>query len=207
MMALSDAQLDILENRLKNAGISPGPLYHDLLDHLYCLTLEGMNQGLDFSHALQQAEAGMGELKAIEHDVFFFLTFSFQIRMNRLLYSGAFLAAFGQTAYVLFRTLRWPGADGMLLLAIGAVLFLVLPVLFFQYQSGQGQWAFSKKVRFLSGCTGLGFFALGSAFKIFYLPAANVQILLGTVLLALLFFPLYFWDSYQQARNQIVQPA
>jgi len=36
-------------------------------------------------------------------------------------------------------------------------------------------------------------------------PGANVQILLGTASLALLFFPLFFWQQYKKATIEAMQ--
>lgn len=202
MTTLSDIQFRELENRLRKAGLLMPGLYHDLLDHMYCLTTKYMDEeGKSFEEALDKAQKNLAPdgFIAIEHDVSFFLNFHIQIRMKRILYLGAFLAAFGQTAYVLFRTLHWPGANYFLFGGIFSLLFLLLPGLLFQFKQNVDQLSSAKKIRFGSGVAGVVLFALGSAFKVFYLPGGNVQILLGTSLLALVFFPLYFWQVYKEA--------
>ena len=46
---------------------------------------------------------------------------------------------------------------------------------------------------------------VGALFKIMHWPSANIQIILGTALLALLFFPLFFWQQYKKATEEALQ--
>lgn len=204
MMALTDPQFEMLEERLRNSSLRQSGLYHDLLDHFYCLTTLHMEQGKDFAEALELAQKELAPegFSAIDKEVSFLLTFDFQIRMRKLLYGGAFVAAFGQTLYVLFRTLHWPGANMWLLVAVASLFCMLIPGLIYQYRENVPRLSFAVRLRIMSGLFGLGLFGLGSAFKLMYWPGANVQILLGTATLAFLFFPLYFWQMYQHSLRQ-----
>jgi len=199
MMCLSDQQFERLESRLKAAGIKRDGLYHDLLDHFYCLTIDYMETGRNFEEALHLAyqEIAPDGFSAIEQELNIFLTFNIQIRMNKVLYSAAFIAAFGQTMYVTFNKLHWPGGPAFLWVACAATLFFVIPILVHKYWSNRSEYSTRERFRFMSGIVAVGFFTLGSALKIMHLPSANVQILLGTFLFAFVFFPLYFWEQYQ----------
>lgn len=203
-MALSEAQYQHLQGRLTGQNFKRPGLEVDLADHLYCLTLHYMNQNLAFEEALRRAEGDLAPngFLEIDQEVQFFLTYNFQIRMNRVLYSGACLAAFGQTTYVLFRTLHWPFADSLLLMGILALFLMVLPILAWQYFYGQQVSSLLQKVIFWTGFTGLAFFGAGSALKLFYLPPANGLFLLGTGILALFFFPSFFYGLYQKANQK-----
>jgi hypothetical protein len=59
-----------------------------------------------------------------------------------------------------------------------------------------------KRVRIISGLLAISFFGLGSVFKIQHYIGANALLLLGTVIFAILFFPLFFWEQYQNAVKQ-----
>ena len=201
MSTLSDEEFEKLELRLRQSGIKQSGLYHDLLDHFYCLTTVYMERGKSFPEALREAEKELAPdgFSTLEHEVSFYLTFDFQLHMNRLLYGGAFVAAVGQTLYVLFRTLHWPYAETFLVAAIFALFFLLIPGLILQYRENRTGLSMAERIRFFSGLGGLALFGMGSAFKLMYWPIANAQILLGTALLALLFFPLYFYQMYRRS--------
>jgi hypothetical protein len=199
--ALTDAQFEKLELQLKNAGLNRKALFHDLLDHYYCLTTMYMDEGQNFETASKTAfkELAPDGFSAIEQELQIFLNFNIHLRMNRILYSGAFLAALGQTLYVLFKTLHWPGANIALMLACAALFFMVLPVWILQLRSAYSKMPSARKIRIISGLLAISFFALGSVFKIQHYIGANALILLGTAILAILFFPLFFWEQYKEA--------
>jgi hypothetical protein len=205
MIGLSDNQFKYLEQQLASSGINRQGLLHDLLDHYCCLTEHYMQQGVDFEAAACMAlnELAPDGLKAIETDLEFLLTFKFQLSMKRMLFLGGFLASFGQTAYVLFRFMHWPGSNAMLFMACAALFFMVIPALLVELKQSYANFSTQNKIRFLAGLIGITLFGLGSAFKMLHWPVANIQIVLGTVILALIFFPLYFWQQYQKSVNQL----
>lgn len=206
MIGLTDDQFEILERQLKEAGLARKGLYDDLLDHFYCETESLVCKGLPFEIASKQALKKLAPegFQAIEDELFFLLTFNKQLSMNRLLYLGGFLAAFGETLYVLFRTLHWPGAQAALLLACSALFFMVIPALIYQLNRDSGKISRTTQTRILAGTIGIGLFGGGSFFKILHWPTANIQILVGTVILAAVFFPIFFWQAYQKSKIQVV---
>jgi len=205
MIGLTDSQYATLEYQLNSAGLTKKGLYDDLLDHFYCLTEKNVSEGMAFEPAYQKALSEMAPdgFQAIEVDLVFLLTFKFQLSMKRMLYLGGYVAAVGQSLYVLFRTLHWPGANAMLLIACAALFLLFLPALIFEYRQSYERLSGSERLRIVTGIVAVGLFGLGSAFKVFHWPSANIQILLGVALLSLVFFPLFFWQQYQKSVNQI----
>jgi len=203
-IVLTDVQFEYLEQQLNKSGLHRKALYNDLLDHYYCLTTLYMDKGQEFESAAKMAykELAPDGFPAIEQELQFFLNFNIHLRMNRILYSGAFLAASGQTIYILFKTLRWPGANQSLMLACAALFFMVLPVWIIQLRNTYSKMNAGKRVRIISGLLAISFFGLGSVFKIQHYIGANALLLLGTVIFAILFFPLFFWEQYQNAVKQ-----
>lgn len=205
MICLSDEQFQQLENQLKSAGLERQSLFNDLLDHYYCLTTSHMEKGHDFdaSAMLALQELAPNGFSAIEKELQFLFTFHFQISMKRLLYSGALLATVGQTLYVLFKNLHWPGANVALLMAVFGLFFMVIPALLIQFRGNAQRINSMDKFRFYAGLIGISFFGLGSLFKIMHWPGANIQLILGTAILAFMFFPVYFWQQYRQSVAQL----
>lgn len=207
MTMLTDEQFAVLEAHLKSAGLHKKGLYNDLLDHYYCLTTFYMDSGQPFQESSMKAykEMAPNGFNEIEQELNIFLTLNIQMHMNRILYSGALIATVGQTLYVLFRTLHWPGGPIALMIGCCALFLMVAPVLLIRFMTSGNRYSTSERFRYLSGLTGICFFAMGSVFKIMHWPSANIQIILGTAMLALLFFPLFFWQQYKKATEEALQ--
>lgn len=205
MIGLTDSQFEQLEQKLKSAGIQREGLYNDLLDHYYCLTEAYVANGFDFEMAAEKAiqELAPEGFESIEQELIFLLTFKFQTSMNRLLYSGAFAAAFGLTFFVLFRMFLWPGVSIFLMVADFSLLFVVVPVMLIQLRQNSAQLSSTTRFRILFGLMAIGLFGLGSMFKIMYWPGASALIIVGTVTLGLIFLPLFFWQEYQKSVRPI----
>ena len=205
MIGLTDEQFLHLELKLKSAGLGRKGLYNDLLDHFYCLTETYVKKGMAFEQAANMAfsEIAPDGFQAIENDLVFLLTFKFQLSMKRMLYFGGFIAAFGETVYVLFRTLKWSGAEALLLIGCAALFFMFIPALILEFRQSYDRLTSGERIRIVAGTLAIGLFGLGSVFKIFHWNGANIQILLGTALLALVFFPLFFWQQYQKSVRQL----
>lgn len=201
---LTDAQFELLEQHLTQAGLHRQALFNDLLDHYYCLTTWHMDQGQAFDEAAHTAykELAPGGFSAIEQELQIFLHLNIHLRMNRILYLGAFLAAFGETMYVLFRNQNWPGASAMLLLACAALFFMVIPAWLMQFRRNHPQMPMAKQIRFLSGLLAITLFGMGSFFKVQHWNGANIMIVLGMGIFALVFFPLFFREQYKEAVRQ-----
>lgn len=208
MTVLTDEQFDLLEAQLKSAGLHKKGLYNDLLDHYYCLTTFYMDNGQPFRESSQKAykELAPNGFNEIEQELNIYLTINIQIRMNRILYSGALLAAVGQTLFILFKTLHWPGGPMAFMIGCVALFFMVVPVMIIRFINSSGKYSVADRLRYLSGLAGICFFEMGSAFKIMHWPSANIQILLGTASLALVFFPLFFWHQYKKAMEVVGSP-
>lgn len=209
MMVITDEQFGKMEALLRQSHFTKIGLFHDLLDHFYCLTHQFMEEGLPFELAMERAKKELAPdgFEVIEQEVSLVITFNFYIRMNQVLYLGSFLAAFGQTAYVLFRTLHWPGAESFLLFGLFALFFMVIPILTFKLIKSSSQYSIARKVRILSGIVGVSLFGLGSCFKVFHWVGANLQIMIGAIILALVFFPLFFWQLYQTEKEKTINLA
>ena len=157
---LSDFQFDVLEKHLQAEGFRRGGLFQDVLDHMYCLTTRYMENGLSFEQAMKMASSDLHPdgLGGIDEEVTQYLHFSFHCRMNKLLYGAAFVAAFGQTLYILFKTLHWPAANLSLIVACTALLLVVIPILTWQYLRTRSTKSALVRWRIVSGILALIFF-------------------------------------------------
>lgn len=205
MIGLTDAQFDQLEAQLQNSGLKTKGLYHDLLDHLYCLTERYVREGMAFEKASDKAlnELAPEGFKSIENDLFFLLTFNFQIKMKRMLYLGGFLAAFGQSINFMCRVFNWPAGKAFAILGFGALLFIVVPILIFNLVEKSKDYSSMEKFRFVMGLVAASLMSIGSFFKVAHWNGANIQIGLGFLILSFIFLPMFFWQLYQKSVREL----
>lgn len=200
MIGLSDSQFEILEGHLTASGLHQKGLYDDLLDHYYCLTERYMQEGLAFEPAAQKALAELAPdgFETIENELISLLTFNFQINMKRFLFAGGFVSTFVVSLAFLFRMLHWPGANALWLTGLSALLFMSVVVLGINLMKKRGP-ASPEKTRISLGIVTTIFLCIGFLFKLMHWPGANLNILLGFIILCFVFLPLFFWQLYQKS--------
>ena len=201
MPQLSDEQVDIIEQRINSDGVTNSNLQHGLLDHYCCFIEEAMERdNTDFETAYQLAFKAItpNGMHEIEEELFFLLTFKKQTNMKRIIYGAGFVAAFCISMGLMFKILHWPGAQVMLFTGFAA-LIVTLTALLTQSMRHMKNYSSGYKVRMLAGVTGGVLVASGSIFKILYYPTANMQTLLGMLILNFVFLPLFFLQLYKQS--------
>lgn len=182
-----------------DAQVGDAQLRAELLDHCCCAIEVHLDAGMAFEAAREKAILQLHHdgLAAIEVDLFFQLNQIIPLVMKKLQYFTGFLAAMLLCSGLLFRFLHWPGAD--ILLLCGHLL-LLLTMLNLLVQLVRFPKAFDSLTFYRTLFGGLAgtFIAVGSTFKIFHWPSANIQFILGMGLFTLLFLPLYFWQGYRR---------
>ena len=96
---------------------------------------------------------------------------------------------------ILFRVMHWPGAGIALAVGLFMLGFIFLPSLIFAKMSddkGEG-----KRAAYLVGLFAGLFYITGFLFKIMHWPGAGIIILIGLILFALIFIPLFVFAHYK----------
>jgi len=94
-------------------------------------------------------------------------------------------------AGILFKTLHWPGSSVLLLLGWSLLLGVFLPLLLFS-KLKESSSPFQKRV-YILGAVAMIVFEMATMFKVFHWPGAGFLLLLGSLLLIILFIPMYTW--------------
>lgn len=190
----------LVEERLRQSGLQSESMFHDLLDHYCCIIETDMEKGSDFETAYKNAwnTISPNGLIEIEEELFFMLNFNKQTTMKKIVYACGFCAATFITGGLLFRMNHWPGTPalaifGFSFLIITCILVLVNGVKKINQLNSQGI------IRLLSGNTAAILIAIGSIFKIFYLPGANAITIIGFLFLIFLYIPTFFYHLYKQS--------
>ena len=161
-----------------------------------------MHEGTPFEEAYKrtlQAVSPEG-LQEIEEELFFVLHFNKQITMKKILYGSGFVAAFSFSCLTLCRHLHWFD-NGVMFLFIGcaALLVGVLPVLAAMTYQNAKLLSASEKTRMVVGILSGLFISVGLTFKALHYPTANLNFVIGMVLFAFIFLPMFFVQLYKRA--------
>jgi hypothetical protein len=198
MVELTNAQIDQLQELICKR-IEDKTLQSELLDHCCCSIESQMDKGKNFDEACQEAlrllhPAGLSE---IEMDVQIALNQIIPLIMKKTLFFSGIIATFAISAGLLFKFMKWP--EGQLLMLIGN-LFLLFSMIGLLIQLIRFPAAFkgiSFKRTLIGTFAGL-LISNGLIFKIMHWPSANIQFSLGMGLLIVFFLPIFFWEIYSK---------
>ena len=197
-MLLLDEHIDIISAKLKDGGIKDTLLHNDLLDHI-CTFIEQSDSD-DFDALLQQALylVAPNGVHEIEEERFFLFHFHKQLTMKRALFFSGFTATFLITTGITFKQMHWPGANIMLMYGYVALLLSIILIGFNAFRHANAHTA-AFKARIIIGIVAGSLISLGSIFKLHHWPSANIQFVLGILLLNFLFLPMFFYQLYQRS--------
>ena len=206
-MELKDDQFDQV-SLLVNRSVSMHSLRIELLDHMCCHIEQQLDRGVPFEKALEEALLQLSPegLAAVEEKTLFLLTFKKQLTMKKFLYSTGFLASFLTLTAFVFRTMKWPGGSalmfmGSLFLFISMIFILIIAKRNYAIIPG------TARLRSLSGAIGGIIVAIGTMFKFFHLPGANILFIIGAAILISVFLPVLFLQLYKNDISQSSEAA
>lgn len=204
MVTLSDEQVDLICSRISADGIRTGSLLTGLLDHYCCYIEEELNNGSDFEHAYKKAFTAItpNGMHEIEEELFFLLHFKKQTNMKRLIYGSGFLAAFLICVGMMLKIFHWPGASVTMFIGFAA-LIVTMGALMIHATVHMKKYSSDYKIRIFAGFIAGVLISSGSMFKILYYPTANIQIMIGMMVLNFVFLPLFFYQLYKQSLSQV----
>jgi len=198
MFQLSEQQIDVVYERLHSEGLKNQRLEQDMFDHFCCYIEQQMQQGETFEAAYRNAVIAIAPngLKEIEFELYFIMNFKKQFTMKKLIFLTGFTSTFLLSTGIMFKTMRWTGANillfvGFVTLLLAMVLLAVHATKFFHNQP-RSLW-----LQIIAGITSLALIALGFMFKILQFPSANILYGLGTIMLNFAFLPLFFYRMYK----------
>jgi len=207
MESLTEQQEDHLR-KLINQAVQLPDLRTELLDHCCCRIEEEIESGMEFSLALKKcfedlAPTGFSE---IEEETIFLLTINKQLTMKKLLYLTGCCSASLFMIGILFKILHWPAANQVIGIS-NAFLLLTMLLMITIAARNYKYLKLNEKIRIFAGITGGIALSTGALFKLFYFPGANILMLCGILILALIFLPIFFWQMYQKEALAVGQSA
>lgn len=203
MTVFSKTHVQIIEERLRKSGLKNEAILIDLIDHYSCVIEEDLDKGISFDEAYNKAWNSIspnGTIE-IEEELLFLLNLNNQIVMKKIMYLSGFLAASTITLSFLFRTLNWPGARVFHISGF-SFLFITCLILLANAIRNKSKLSRQEMARIFSGNAAAFLISVGSLFKSFYMPGANIMMLLGFVVLISLYIPLFFHHLYKRSLQE-----
>lgn len=191
---LSDQQFELVSAQVRSS-VNSTLLAEELIDHLCCSIENKIEQGTEFSAALEIALSDLcnHNISQIETQTVFLLTLTNSYPMKKLIYLTGFLATTSILLGFVFRTLHWPGAAWIMLFGHAALFISMLSMLFRKRSTNSTMATIRSYTGIISGML----IAVGGMFKIMHWPTANIQMVIGMFLLLTVVVPAYFWQLYK----------
>ena len=200
MAELTEFQIDLIDDYIKENGVAQNELQEDLLDHL-CTSVESqLQQGKSFEEAFQHTINlfGPGGLKQVQTETFELLT-EMNATMKKVTFGFGLTSTFLLLAGTIFKLMHWPGAGVMFTIGAASLALVYLPMILFHKLKESPR---NETLLHVAGFIGLGLTTVGSLFKIMHWPGAGVILLVGMGALAFLYVPIYFYKRYQTSANK-----
>lgn len=200
-MNLSAEQVAIIEERIDQGQISIRTLRDDLLDHLCCAVESKLVLGKTFEEAVPEAfhELAPGGLEEIEEETVFLLNATKIILMKKVIYGIGLASTIGMSLGLMFKFMRWPGADELITYGFLGFALLFLPMVFVDHFKVKLQPSWPEKLRIMSGILSAVATALSVTFKLFSFPHADFLLLAGAMLFSFGFLPFQFFALYKRS--------
>jgi hypothetical protein len=199
-MKLSDEQVAIIQERIDRSQISIPTLKDDVLDHLCCAVESKLAVGKTFEEATPEAirELAPDGLDEIQQETVFLLNTKV-ILMKKAIYSIGLASAIAMSIGLMFKFMRWPGADQLITYGFLGFSLLFVPMAFADHFKVKQQASLPEKLRILFGMLSAAATALSVTLKLFHLPGADYLLLIGAMLFSFGFLPFLFFGLYKKS--------
>lgn len=200
MNELSELQIELISNYIRQNGVASDELHDDLLDHI-CTDIENrMQKGDSFEDAFQYTVRlfGPGGLIQVQQDTFELLT-EINATMKNVTFGFGLTSTFLLLAGTIFKLMHWPGAGIMITFGATLLVLAYFPLmLYFKIKESRGK----DTLMHVAGFIGLTLGTLGVLFKIMHWPGASILLVSGLILLAFVYVPIHFFKKYRTSVNK-----
>lgn len=207
MEYLTEKHISEITTLIKAKGVEMEELLYDLVDHVCCMIEAKMEQGKNYSSALDETMSSFGNkgIRNIQEETTYLLTKNILVMrktMHIIGITSAILLLLGS----IFKIQHWPGAGVMYVLGAAALCLIFMPLyLTVRIKEKVGKLNTWTNVIGVISAIALCF---GILFKIMHWPMANMLMNIGGFILLLIFLPLYIYNSYKnkQLKTSTIVP-
>lgn len=194
MPELSDDDINLISNEIRNQGIVYSPLADELIDHVSCDIENEMMKGVPFQKAYQTVfqKIGLKRFQEIQQETLYAVDSKYRIMKNIMKISGitgTILLGFAS----LFKIMHWPLAGVLMTLGSFTLAFVFMPsalgILWKETHS-------KKKIfMFVSAFLASMLFIMGILFKVQHWPGAAIVLTLASISGIFMFIPSFLFNS------------
>jgi hypothetical protein len=202
MQQLTIREINMIERFVDRANLSFSHLRDDLVDHLCCDVEQEMAIGKNFINAYNDVleRVGVRDLKSIQENTIKLINKKYNI-MKKIMYISGILAPVIMVIGAFSKIMHWPGANWMILFGFIVAAFLLLPSATYVMYSEQKSRG--KILLHLSGLTaGIGY-VLGILMKMMHWPGANIILMVGMTIGAIIFLPALLHDLKKHSTDPL----
>ena len=120
-----------------------------------------------------------------------------KLKSSLLLYISGFIGGFFIMIGFLFKIMHWPGTPFLLLAGYPIMCFIFMPTLLIQLLKNTSDSLLKKA--YIIGTISIIFCLMGQYFKIMHWPGASPMLILGSILLSVVFLPMYSHAKYKDS--------
>jgi len=201
MLELSKGNIRQITETIDRADITFSHLRDDLIDHICCEVEEKMQKGLDFQKAFAGIKKSFGikDLQKVQEQTLLLIDKKYCAMKKTMKVSGIISISLLMFAS-LFKINHWPLASIMLVLGFFVLCFFFLPSAnFVMHKENKDR---SLILLYISAFLGSFGFFVGILFKVMHWPGANLFLLVGILILALLFLPILLKYLLKKAKEK-----
>lgn len=202
MAELTEQQIEFVSDEILARGVKLNTLHDDLLDHICTAIEHKMDEGVNFDSAFVQTIKlfGPNGLMQVQHQTLVLLTQMNETMKKLSLGFGLATVAF-LLAGIFFKAMHWTGASALIVLGDALLVCGYIPILTAHKLK---ESAPNEKLNAISGYLGLAVMATGITFKLMHWPAANILMVGGFGILALIYMPVYYYMRYKTSLNKSI---
>lgn len=119
--------------------------------------------------------------------------------MKKIMFITGFLGAVSTTLGVMFKLLRWPGADQLFVAGFLLLLLVFVPLSAIDRFKFTLTRALPEKLRAVTGVVAALTVGLAIIFKVMHLPGADQLLITGSLVFAFGFLPFLFFTLYKKS--------
>lgn len=200
MEQLSDEQVDWISKQLYQDGSISRGLELELLDHFCCYIEAQMEGGIKFQQAFDMAFEAIAPngTADIQSELDFLLNHDFQPTMKKIIYISGFVFSFSFSLNMLFRQMQWESGVFYFMTFFSLVIFLLPSIAIMAYRNRKMLSILDKFRMTLGVLSGMAL-GTGMIFKSFHFPTSNMLITIGTLMFAVGFLPIFFFQLYKRS--------
>ena len=190
MKTLTETQEETIRIKLNKSFTDSPDLQSEFMDHVCCEVEQIMEKNIDFDTALNQAFEKLFPkgTKEIEKEAF-----NIQNKgMKKNVITSAYITIGFVSLSIICKLFHIPASNILIVLSAISLVFYFLPLFFKQKYLLEKYENKNAKKKYLYGYIGISIVILGIVCKLFHIPATNLIIIVGFIILNIVYLPILF---------------